>query len=173
MKIYENFATDDTASATVQLKAHEFQALQNYMHTPPGFNSVKFVHGVYLNYRGCGWYTLSTTNSFRAIEKIQLAIRVLRKFATEFETGVFVPSVALKIRVRAQKLRPTVAQRAHTPMIPTPSPAVPVKAPQPVGDEHDDAPPVVPPVPVHHKGQVSSLAFALLQRHFSARPLTR
>jgi len=173
MKIFENFDSNDTAYATVQLKAHEFQALQNYMHTPAGFNSVKFVHGVYLNYRACGWYRLETTNEFRAIEKLQLAIRVLNKFAAEFEGGTFVPSVKLNVRVRIQKFRPTKAQRmhAHIPVpTPVPVPGQPKPLPTPIGDDDERDAPVVPPV--HHSPALSSAAFGALAKHFRERPLS-
>lgn len=140
MKIYtSNLVNDDTAYATVQLTAAELKALRHTMHTPDQFNSVKFQHGVYLNYRSNGWYRLEATNTFRAIEKIRLALRVIEKFAH----GGFSTSVA----------------HAHTPTE-QPVPKTPVRPPvTPIGDEQE------PVEPLKHSPRPQQLA-ALLT-HFA------
>jgi hypothetical protein len=180
MKVFESFESNDTAHATVQLKAHEFAALRNYMHTPAEFSSIKFVHGVYLDYRACGWYRLKATNEFRAIEKIQLALRVIKKFHAQLESGEFVPTVQIKVRTRVQKFRPTVAQRAagiasaeqlthaHIPVQPT-LPSKPVIPPtgDPIPSDGTHLPPSAPPVPTkHNQKRIPGLTLSLLQRHF-------
>lgn len=79
MQIYSNLSDDKTATASLQLSAHEFAKIRQYMHTPAHFPNVKFPNGVYLNPRGSGWYRLETSNDYLIAKKLETALIVIRK----------------------------------------------------------------------------------------------
>lgn len=79
MQIYTNLLNDETATVTLQLSAHEFKKIREYMHTPEQFHNVKFPNGVYLNPRGSGWYKLETSNDYLVCKKLETALVVIRK----------------------------------------------------------------------------------------------
>lgn len=140
MKIYTaNLVNDDTATATIQMTKHEFAFMRKWMKTPTQFPSVKFLNGVYLNYRSNGWYRVDASNTYRAIGKIQIALSIIRKIAREYE-----------------------ATSAHAPAVPVthvPQPIVLVPVVQ--------APPPRTPIPVHHRSKYkrpSPLLAALFAR---------
>lgn len=79
MQIYKNLVNDETASVTLQLSAHEFKKIREYMHTPSQFHNVKFPNGVYLNPRGSGWYKLETSNDNLVCKKLETALVLINK----------------------------------------------------------------------------------------------
>jgi hypothetical protein len=84
MKIYTSrLKRDDTAEATIQMTKAEFQALRKYMGTPDEFAAVKLLHGVYVNYRGPGWYVVEASNTYRSVSKIEASLSLVRKFCRE------------------------------------------------------------------------------------------
>jgi hypothetical protein len=140
MKIYTaNLVNDDTATATIQMTKHEFAFMRKWMKTPAQFPSVKFINGVYLNYRSNGWYRVDASNTYRAIGKIQIALSIIRKIAREFEA----------------------TQAMHAPATPVPSLPVPLVTVPIV-----QAPPVRTPIPVMHRNykRPSPLLAALFAR---------
>jgi hypothetical protein len=103
MQIYSHIENNETASVTVRLSREEALSLRQYMHTADGAR-VAFPHGVHLLYRSMGWYRLDASNSFRASEKLKLAISIVRKWHREFEAARL-----QEIRLLMLKAKPELA----------------------------------------------------------------
>lgn len=84
MQLFAHLENNDTATVTIRFNKDEEQALRQYMHTIDG-QQVSFPHGVRLFYRSMGWYRLDTSNTFRASEKLKLAISIIRKWYAEYQ----------------------------------------------------------------------------------------
>jgi len=104
MQAFPKFQNDETAHVVVRLNKDEEMSLRLFMHMADKTQKVTFPHGVRLFYRSMGWYRLDTSNSFRAIEKLKLALSITRKWYKEYE---------------AQRTKETQVLIAAAPNVPT------------------------------------------------------
>lgn len=89
MKAYpQNLHSDDTVYASVRICGAEHAELRKWMHTHPDQQFVSFPHGVRLTYRSKGWWRLTPSNTFRAVEKVKQALVIIRKFAREYQQSL-------------------------------------------------------------------------------------
>lgn len=88
MKIYAHLDNADTAYASVRLNKDEMLALRAFMHTEPFHTHVGFPRAVRLFYRSNGWYRLDALNNHSIIEKLKIAMAILRRFHKEYTEAV-------------------------------------------------------------------------------------
>lgn len=75
---------EDTVHATVRCDQATYRALKEFMHCDAALG-IRFPHGVRLLPRGRGWYRLEASNSFRAKEKVEFALKAIKRFQREQE----------------------------------------------------------------------------------------
>lgn len=79
-----NQLDEDTVHAVVRCDQVTYRALKEFMHCDAEVG-IRFPHGVRLLPRGRGWYRLEASNSFRAIEKLEFALKAVKRFKREQE----------------------------------------------------------------------------------------
>lgn len=79
-----NQLDEDTVHATVRCDQQTYNALKQFMHCD-ALIGIRFPHGVRLLPRGRGWYRLEASNSFRAREKLEFALKAVKRFQREQE----------------------------------------------------------------------------------------
>ena len=79
-----NQLDEDTVHAVVRCDQQTFKALKGFMHCND-LIGIRFPHGVRLLPRGRGWYRLEASNSHRAIEKLEFAMKTVKRFLREQE----------------------------------------------------------------------------------------
>jgi len=107
MKTFAHFQNDDTAYVTVHLSADEYKHLREWKHTADG-QIVDFPHGVLLLKRGFGWYRLDVTKTFRAVDKLKVALSLLRAWKRDYDAAV-----AQEIRLLLVQMNPTLQVKAY------------------------------------------------------------
>ncbi len=107
MKIYAHLDNADTAYASVRLNRDEMLALRAFMHTEPFHQQVGFPRSVRLFYRSNGWYRLDALNNHNIIEKLKIAIAIMRRFHKEYTEAV--DNEIRKLLIQAQHNMQTVA----------------------------------------------------------------
>lgn len=75
---------EDTVHAVVRCDQATYQALKQFMHCDAEVG-IRFPHGVRLLPRGRGWYRLEASNSHRAVEKVEFAMKAVRRFQRDQE----------------------------------------------------------------------------------------
>lgn len=75
---------EDMVHAVVRCDQATYQALKQFMHCTAEVG-ICFPHGVRLLPRGRGWYRLEASNSFRAVEKLEFALKAVKRFQREQE----------------------------------------------------------------------------------------
>jgi hypothetical protein len=73
-----------TVHAVVRMDSKSHALLKQFMHCNDAV-VVRFQHGVTLTYRGRGWYRLNVSNEHRALEKLEFAVKLMRRFWREEE----------------------------------------------------------------------------------------
>jgi hypothetical protein len=74
----------DTVCAVVRMDARHHAALKQFMHCKDEI-AIRFPHGVSLFKRGRGWYRLEASNALRAQEKVEFAVKLIRRFLIDEE----------------------------------------------------------------------------------------
>ncbi len=74
----------DTVHAVVRMDERHRLALKQFMHCKDEI-AIRFPHGVALFSRGRGWYRLEASNSLRAQEKVEFALKLIRRFVLDEE----------------------------------------------------------------------------------------
>ncbi len=82
-----NQFSNETIYVTVRMNSKEYQSIRKYMHTPDGLD-VGFPYGVHLVKHGYGWYRLVATTELRGVEKINGAMKIIRRWYKEEEEHV-------------------------------------------------------------------------------------
>jgi hypothetical protein len=82
-----NQLDEDTVHAVVRCDQNTYKALKEFMHCDAEVG-IRFPHGVRLLPRGRGWYRLEASNSFRAREKVEFAMKAMRRFQRELELSI-------------------------------------------------------------------------------------
>lgn len=70
--------------AVVRMDGKSHALLKQFMHCKDEL-AIRFQHGVKLVYRGRGWYRLDVSNEHRALEKLEFAVKLMRRFWREEE----------------------------------------------------------------------------------------
>lgn len=87
MQMFPHFKNDETARVSLRLNKDEEMSLRLHMHFEDKKDAVGFPHGVRLFYRSMGWYRLDTSNTFRASEKLKLAVSIVRSWYRKYEAS--------------------------------------------------------------------------------------
>lgn len=102
----------DIVHAVVRMDQKTHAALKQYMHCKDKV-VIRFAHGVKLCYRGYGWYRLDVSNEYRAVEKLEFAVKLIRAFWRAEEQKI---TEAIKLFVPTMKdpdLRVSSFSNAH------------------------------------------------------------
>lgn len=102
----------DLVCAVIRMDHKTHRALKEFMHCKDPV-VIRFQHGVKLCYRGYGWYRLDVSNDHRALEKLEHAVKVIKRFWREEEQKT---TEALKMFVPHMKdpdLRVSSFSNAH------------------------------------------------------------
>lgn len=78
---------DEMVHAVVRMDATTHAALKKYMHCKDGV-VIRFPYGVKLCSRGRGWYRVDASNATRGVEKLQFAMKLIRRFMKDEENKV-------------------------------------------------------------------------------------
>lgn len=70
--------------AVVRMDSKAHAQLKFFMHCNDS-TAIRFKHGVRLCYRGSGWYRLHVSNKHNALEKLEFAIKLMRRCYREAE----------------------------------------------------------------------------------------
>lgn len=79
-----NQLDEDMVHAVVRCDHATYQALKEFMHCTAEVG-IRFPHGVRLLPRGRGWYRLEASNSHRAWEKVEFAVKAMKRFLKDQE----------------------------------------------------------------------------------------
>jgi hypothetical protein len=79
-----NAFDNEMVYAVVRMDHKTHKALKEFMHCDDKV-VIRFKHGVKLCYRGYGWYRLEASNSHRAVEKVEFALKLIRRFMRDEE----------------------------------------------------------------------------------------
>lgn len=83
--MFPHLKRNDTAYVTVHLSGEQLASLRQWMKTPDYHQFIGFPNGVRLYRRGFGWYRLDVTREERAIDKLRVAVSLIRKWRAEYD----------------------------------------------------------------------------------------
>lgn len=101
-----NLRRNDTATVTVRLSKEAWTNLRKWMKTPDYHKNIGFPNGVRLYYRSKGWYRLDVTRIDRAIDKLRVAVSIMRKWRAEYDEAARVDQRLHVLKVQHPTVKP-------------------------------------------------------------------
>lgn len=108
-----NQLDDEMIHAVVRMDGATHALLKKFMHCNDEV-VIRFPYGVKLCSRGRGWYRVDASNATRGIEKLQFAVKLIRRFLKEEENKVDEEIKRLAPLIRNPDLRVISFSNAHS-----------------------------------------------------------
>lgn len=105
---------DEMIYAVVRMDGATHALLKKFMHCTDQI-AIRFPHGVKLCSRGRGWYRLDASNAVRGVEKLQFAVKLIRRFLKEEEHKTEEEIKRLAPLLRNPDLKIVSFSNAHSP----------------------------------------------------------